>query len=692
MPGGEFLQLLASLERQQKAEVDAEYKFVTALTLERRREEARAHESDLARKHQANMYVLSDSLSEQRGLEKEVKTLETGLENLGVVINEYNSLKEDDKEGDAAQSILELTYNNDITKLDYNQLASQGVSEKIDSISTQNSDLEDRITTLKQRKREYDAIDESLTTLSGGLFEQEDAQFGGDWKIDEREMAKFIAVNEKDYNATVAQFGGDEAEVQRRLRSHFGQYTKDQFEVLNKVYAAKAQEANAIISSRKAGLLPPSVQQTAKAMNDQLEDNVKSFNGVVSDMGINYTDTQIKDDPILKWLEGDTVSDRSGLAGAKGYMGGLEARMSGLIKELDSYNALNQEIPSEFRNDKRALALWYSGQIVRMDDPEFIKENPDYKTLRSDFKDKSGKKYRYVQEQDIQVDYAFKRMNKLDWENETFTFANPENVVYGAISFFNEYSKAHELYDGINDQKTLLLNTLGVTADEVTGDGSRLRTDENGKPLSDNVNRQRDLDETIALQQFEDEFNMEWGAIYKHARESGLDLFDYMRMYREKASRPTFGMSVSEAEKMYTEEGHFGEDVTATERGVEIVQRLEAIENSKDKVFEDWLDGDGDVQIQQKNQQWWFDENYMGPEWEQMHEEGADLIDELRQIRDIAAKVGDSGLWDYYLEGTGRETLIEDIDKGTPIRFADGIGLKYRHRSQLDIALEELGQ
>ena len=691
MPGGEFLQLIASLERQQKAEVDAEYKFVTALTLERKKEEARAHESDLARKHQANMYILNDALAEQRGLEKEVKTLETGLEDLGVVINEYNSLKADDKEGDAAQSILELTYNNDITKLDHNQLASQGVSEKIDSIGTQNSDLEDRITTLKQRKREYDAIDESLTTLSGGLFKQEDAQgFGGDWKIDEREMAKFIAINEKDYNATVAQFGGDEAEVQRRLRSHFGQYTKDQFEVLNTVYAAKSQEANAIISSRKAGLLPPSVQQTAKAMNDQLEDNVKSFNGVVSDMGINYTPSQIEDDPILKWMQGDTVSDRSGLAGSKGYMGGLEARMSGLIKELDSYGVMNQDIPSELRNDKRALSLWYSGQIVRMDD--FIKEFPDYKTSSADFTDKSGKKYMYVQEPDIQIDYAFKRVNALDWEDKVGTFTNPENVVYGAISFFNEYSKAHELYDGINDQKTLLLNAVGVTADEVTGDGSRLRTDKNGKPLADNVNRQRDLDETIALQQFGNEFNMDYGVVYKHAREAGLDVFDYMRMYREKASRPTFGMSVSEAEKMYTEEGHFGEDVTATERGVEIIQRLEAIEKGKDKVFEDWLDGGGDAQIQQKNQQWWFDENYMGPGWEQMHEEGADLIDELRQIRDIAAKVGDSGLWDYYLEGTGRETLIEDIDKGTPIRFADGIGLKYRHRSQLDIALEELGQ
>ena len=52
---GEFLQLLASLERQKKAEVDADMKLAVATNLETRREEARSQERSLARKHQANM-------------------------------------------------------------------------------------------------------------------------------------------------------------------------------------------------------------------------------------------------------------------------------------------------------------------------------------------------------------------------------------------------------------------------------------------------------------------------------------------------------------------------------------------------------------------------------------------------------------------------------------------------------------
>ena len=41
---GEFLQLLASLERQKKAEVDADMKLAVATNLETRREEARSQE------------------------------------------------------------------------------------------------------------------------------------------------------------------------------------------------------------------------------------------------------------------------------------------------------------------------------------------------------------------------------------------------------------------------------------------------------------------------------------------------------------------------------------------------------------------------------------------------------------------------------------------------------------------------
>ena len=70
MAGGEFLHLLASLERQKKAEVDADMKLAVASSLETRREEARSQERSLARRHQANMHLLSSSLQEQKGLDK----------------------------------------------------------------------------------------------------------------------------------------------------------------------------------------------------------------------------------------------------------------------------------------------------------------------------------------------------------------------------------------------------------------------------------------------------------------------------------------------------------------------------------------------------------------------------------------------------------------------------------------------
>ena len=65
---GEFLQLLASLERQKKAEVDADMKLAVATNLETRREEASSQERSLARKHQANMYLLNSELQEQKVL------------------------------------------------------------------------------------------------------------------------------------------------------------------------------------------------------------------------------------------------------------------------------------------------------------------------------------------------------------------------------------------------------------------------------------------------------------------------------------------------------------------------------------------------------------------------------------------------------------------------------------------------
>ena len=261
---GEFLQLLASLERQKKAEVDADMRLTLATDLQRRRDDASAHRADLARKQQANMYILSHELSNKKANELEIKQKEDALEELGVVVNEYSGLKSDDKTPEA-QSILELTYDKDVRELDYNKLVDQNVTEKIQSVININSDYQDRNEVLDEKLRTYEAVDESLKEMSKQFFGTEMAQgLTGDWVVDEQEMAAFMALNERDFNATVAQFGGDAAEVERRLRSHFSQYSEEHLALLNKVLTVQSNKLNVIENSIELELLPAAPDAVAR--------------------------------------------------------------------------------------------------------------------------------------------------------------------------------------------------------------------------------------------------------------------------------------------------------------------------------------------------------------------------------------------------------------------------------------------
>jgi len=301
---GEFLQLLASLERQKKAEVDADMRLTLATDLQRRRDDASAHRADLARKQQANMYILSHELSNKKANELEIKQKEDALEALGVVVNEYSALKSDDKTPEA-QNILELTYDKDVRELDYNKLVGQNVTEKIQSVININSDYQDRNEVLDEKLRTYEAVDESLKEMSKQFFGTEMAQgLTGDWVVDEQEMAAFMALNERDFNATVAKFGGDAAEVERRLRSHFSQYSKEQMSLLNKVYTIQNQKLNVMENSIELGLLPAPAAMTAKAMQKQLDANVETFNTVITSISPNFSKEEMKNDPILRHLNG----------------------------------------------------------------------------------------------------------------------------------------------------------------------------------------------------------------------------------------------------------------------------------------------------------------------------------------------------------------------------------------------------
>ena len=382
----------------------------------------------------------------------------------------------------------------------------------------------------------------------------------------------------------------------------------------------------------------------------------------------------------------------------------LESRMSSVLRILNKNEGLfGDDKPSaRFVNDKVALALWYSGEIVDMD--LWMKNNPEYKSSKPDFKDKDGNKYMFTLDEDTKIKYALQRINKIELGSPSFnpfkfSMRNPENVINGAIAFFKEYSKAHEMYAVIEDQNKLLKATTGMVSNPATG-GYNLgaRKDKFGREVFDSEVEQEEADEIEALKLFSKNNNMSIEAIQQNAKQSGFnrDISGYMEDYEKKSLKSTFNMSNSQLKNIYNESGIEGDGIPASERAVDIIKRLEIIDKSKSGTVKDWLsavDFDGDDQLKKERLDLYNNRDYMGEEWEMLHEEGATLIDELTEIRDVAASLGESGLWDYYLQGTGRrEESIRGIDKVSEYRIMEGIGKKYKHRSQLEIALEQINK
>jgi len=227
---------------------------------------------------------------------------------------------------------------------------------------------------------------------------------------------------------------------------------------------------------------------------------------------------------------------------------------------------------------------------------------------------------------------------------------------------------------------------------------------------------------------------MDAGAMHAKARDAGMDVVDWMNQYRERATRPSFHMSEEDARIAYNEEGIDGSGVPASARGAEIVQILEGLENRKEALSKEWLNADEDDQLQRTRRSIFHDTGYLGQGYEELHEEGADLVDELKEIRELARKVGDVGLWDYYLESKIGEDVvfgttkvytddplsifspkqlfpweerslvggvlraapfvgelfqpIEEVEKIVKAGTGQGLAKRYRHRSQYDKILE----
>ena len=147
---GEFMRLLASLERRQQAEADADAKMMTSLINAKNEREARAHQAELNRQHQGNMKMMEFGLREQQGLEKEIDQTETLLEGLGVVIQEHKNLGDDDKT-EAGNNLLKLTYDNKVNDVKNLKGKENTILSRLNDIENENSTLENRLSTLKSR-------------------------------------------------------------------------------------------------------------------------------------------------------------------------------------------------------------------------------------------------------------------------------------------------------------------------------------------------------------------------------------------------------------------------------------------------------------------------------------------------------------------------------------------------------------
>ena len=658
---GEFMQLLASLERRQAAEANADAKMVTSLINAKNEREARSHQAQLNRQHQGNMKMMEFGLNEQKSLQKEISETETLLEDLGVVIQEHQGLNDDDKT-EAGNSLLKLTYDKKVSDVQDLKGKENTIVSRLNDIESENSTLENRLSTLKSRVKEFENVNKALVNFSEDLYDAESGQPLGDFKVDDTEMAKFISANKTDFDTLVGQFGGGEegrAEVEMRLRRKFSAYTKDQMEVLNKVYTVQIQKANVAKINAETASLGPGGQKAFKEMEKAWNGQVKEFNANATQLGqhSNYTADDMENDPILRYYQGDTIQAGSGITGADTYMGGLETRMAGVITEL---NKNEIQIPSQFQNDPMAMAKWYGGEIAEFS-KEWKKKNPDYTT--PDFVDSQGNEYVNVLDPQNQINLATNRINDLDLKD--WSMKQPDKVLFGAINFFKEYTGSHDAYSYVQDQQKLIEQSFNIPLN-VNSRGlnhNTTRFDRTNKTLSNSKEEQDRIDEYEAIDKFSKEQNINPDAVMKNAEEAGLTVKEYIDNYGKKVD-PKSSMSDEEAKKLY----YGGDDnikagtSKSAERGMEIIKLLETINDKKESAHTRYLNQQGMEERQKIAKERTAATGSMGAEWENLHQQGSDLIKELMAIRDLSEKAGalnDLDLWNFWLEGSLKGTFSE---------------------------------
>ena len=658
---GEFMQLLASLERRQQAEANADAKMVTSLITAKNEREARSHQAQLHRKHQGDMKMMDFALREKESVLKEIDDTETLLEGLGVVIQEHQGLNDDDKT-EAGNNLLKFTYDKKVSEVKDLKGKERTVVSRLNDIESETNTNENRLSSLKAHVKEFENVNKALVNFSEDLYDAESGQSLGDFKVDNGEMNAFIDMNKTDFETLAGQFGGGEdgrAEVERRLRRKFSSYTKDQMEVLNKVYAVQIQKSNILNIDARTAELGVGGEKAFKAMNKAFNDKVGEVNSTITFLGqrASYSQEQIDNDSVLQYFQGDTVPAGSGITGLTASIARYQSDMAGIVTTFNDHEIT---IPSQFQNDPMAMAKWYSGQITEFNE-DWKKANPDY-TGTFDFEDSQGHKYVDVLDPQNQINLATNRVSGIDLKD--WSPKQPVLVLNGAIDFFRRYSTVMDHYSFIQDQQSLIEKSFRIPLN-INGSGlnpSTTRLDRSGKPISDSQAEQDRIDNYALIDKFSIDQNMDPAAVVKNAAQANLTVKEYIDNYGKKVDPNS--MSEEEAKKLY----YGGDDniksgtSKSAQRGQEIIKLLETINEKKETAHTMYLNQNGVQERQKIAKERTVATGSMGAEWENLHQEGSDLIKELMAIRDLSERAGasdDLDLWNFWLDDTFKGTFSE---------------------------------
>jgi len=184
-----------------------------------------------------------------------INTAEKGLMDLGVVINNRDSLNPEDKTKDA-DDLFELTYNNTINELSTFQEKGESIESNIEDLHDQITGQEDRIGMLDDKLRGIARFNERMGQVTKKLFESEMGQdiAIANWEVDEEEINVFANANPDEWNYIVSQIAGSsptenewkEASEKARikLRAQFSMYKDSQIATLGNVLNVQTKKAN----------------------------------------------------------------------------------------------------------------------------------------------------------------------------------------------------------------------------------------------------------------------------------------------------------------------------------------------------------------------------------------------------------------------------------------------------------------